>query len=83
MSKLNVKALGLTFGILWSASVLILGLLSMAFDWGTDFVETLSSLYFGYEPTILGSVIGAAWGFVDGFIFGVLVAWLYNLLNQS
>jgi hypothetical protein len=28
----------------------------------------------------LGSVIGLLWGLVDGFIGGLVFAWLYNLL---
>jgi hypothetical protein len=37
-------------------------------------------LYIGYEPTLLGAITGAVWAFVDAFILGVLVAWIYNRL---
>ncbi|MDD5618766.1 MAG: bacteriophage holin [Candidatus Omnitrophica bacterium] len=78
MGKLNAKALGLSLGIVWSAGVFIMGVASMAFNWGTKFVEIFSSMYIGYNSTLTGSVIGAVWGFVDAGIGGVLVAWLYN-----
>jgi len=78
MGKMNVKALGLSLGIIWGLCAFLLGILSMAFNWGTKFVELFSSMYIGYDSTISGSLIGAAWGFVDAGIGGVLIAWLYN-----
>jgi hypothetical protein len=30
----------------------------------------------------MGSIIGAAWGFVDWGIAGVIFAWLYNKINN-
>jgi hypothetical protein len=35
-------------------------------------------VYPGLSATPAGAVIGLLWGFVDGVICGVLVAWLYN-----
>jgi len=43
----------------------------------------ISSLYIGYAATLLGSIIGAIWAFVDGFIGGVIVAWLYNAFQKG
>jgi len=76
--KLDVKALGLSLGITWGASVLIVGIMSMLFNWGTDIVNFLSTYYIGYKATFLGSLIGGIWGFVDAGIGGVIIAWLYN-----
>lgn len=78
MAKLDVKALGLSLGILWGACALILGMTAMFFGWGTRWVDMLSSCYIGYKPTLLGSIIGGVWGFIDAGIGGVLLAWLYN-----
>lgn len=78
MGRLNAKALGLSLGIIWGLGAFLLAILSLAFNWGTKFVELLSSMYIGYDSTIRGSLIGAAWGFVDAGIAGVLTAWLYN-----
>lgn len=82
MGKMNVKALGLSCGIIWGFGAFILGILSMVFCWSTQFVELLSTMYIGYGPTIKGSLIGAAWGFVDAGIGGALIAWLYNKLSK-
>lgn len=78
-SKLHPVSLGLAFGILWGASVVIMAILVMLWGWGTPFVALLGSLYVGYNATFTGIVLGAVWGFVDGFISGAVLAWLYNL----
>lgn len=83
MNRLDVKALGLTVGIFWGLYCIILGLTSMLFDYGTPLLKLLSCLYVGYEPTPLGSVIGGLWAFLDGFIGGAVVAWLYNRLVRQ
>ena len=40
-------------------------------------------IYIGYSYTPLGSVIGAAYGFVDFGIAGAILAWLYNWINKK
>jgi hypothetical protein len=80
MMRLSVKGLGLALGVTWGAGVLMLGLIG-AIGWGRAVVDVLGSLYLGFRPTLLGSVIGGAWAFVDGAIAGIVVAWLYNRLG--
>lgn len=78
MAKLNVKAFGLACGIVWSFAILVMGLINMASTWGSGWVQLMSTLYPGYASTVLGSIIGAVWGFVDAGIGGLVLAWLYN-----
>jgi len=78
MAKLNVKTVGFVAGMVWGGGVFLLGVLAMVFNFGTRFVLILSSMYIGYKITILGSIIGGLWGFVDACIGGVAVAWFYN-----
>ena len=40
-------------------------------------------IYIGYSFTPIGSVIGAAWGFVDWGIAGAIFAWLYNWIKKK
>ena len=82
MAKLNVKAFGLSLGIVWGAGVLIMGITAMFFGYSAPFVASLSTFYLGYKATVLGSIIGAVWGFVDAGIGGVVIAWLYNKLQK-
>ncbi len=80
MNKLNPKAFGLAFGILWGGGVLLMGLLALVCSWAQPFVDVLSAMYVGYATSIVGSLIGAIWGFADAFIGGFVFAWLYNKL---
>lgn len=77
--KLNVKAFALACGILWAVCAFILGLLAMN-GYAEAFVTLIGSGYLGYEASMPGALIGAAWGFFDAFIGGWVFAWLYNKL---
>ena len=75
--RLSVRGLALAIGVTWGVGVFCLGLASMA-GWGVALVDALGAIYIGFRATILGSLIGALWAFVDGGLGGVLLAWLYN-----
>ena len=83
-AKLHPIALGLVLGFLWGLSVAMLGIVALHFDYAVGFVSALSHLYIGFKTTPLGIVIGMLWGFLDFFVFGLLIGWLYNqCLNCS
>lgn len=77
MDKLNVKGLAFGGGVLWAFYVLLVGWGSI-FGWGTSFVSAFSTLYIGYGPSIVGGLIGAVWGFIDGAIAGIIISLVYN-----
>lgn len=77
-SRLSVCNLGMSLGIVWGLSMLLCGLLSMMWGVATPFVDLFSSIYIGFDSTVVGSIMGLVWGFVDGFIFGILIACIYN-----
>ncbi|PIR20221.1 MAG: hypothetical protein COV45_07745 [Deltaproteobacteria bacterium CG11_big_fil_rev_8_21_14_0_20_47_16] len=79
--KLNVRALALALGMVWGIGVFSLGIMAM-FNWGADAVGALSSVYIGYSPTIVGSLIGLVWAFIDGSVCGLLIAWFYNKFSS-
>ncbi len=79
--KLNVKALGLAFGLTWGGTVLVLGIANVIWPlYGSAVLELAASIYPGYDATasFMQVVIGTLYGLVDGFIGGVIVGWLYN-----
>ncbi len=41
----------------------------------------IGMIYRGYEISPIGSVIGFIWAFIDGYIGGLILAWLYNKLS--
>ena len=79
MAPLNVIDIGLTFGIFWGFIVFMFGAISSFWHKGEKAVELFGKVYIGFRPTPLGSLAGAAWGFVDGMISGVIIAWIANL----
>lgn len=83
MIKFDVRAMGLSLGLLWGGGCFFLGILAMSINLGNEAVSVLGSIYLGFEPTWIGSVIGAFWGFLDGAIGGIIFAWLYNKLLKE
>jgi hypothetical protein len=82
MDKINVKAFGLACGVLWGGAMLIAGLIDTASTWGDAWGEVVASVYLGYTPTILGSIIIGIWGFVTAGIWGLILAKLYNKFSK-
>ncbi len=78
--SLNVKAFALAFAIWWGVGVFLLTWWVIAFSGASAGPTFLGRIYFGYEVTPLGSLIGLAWGLVDGLIAGAIFAWLYNII---
>ncbi len=75
--KLHVFPFGLALGIVWGVSVFLIGLYAMR-GVGEAYVNLIGSVYMGYGPTFLGSILGGIWGFFDGLISGIIFALLYN-----
>jgi hypothetical protein len=81
MNKLNVKALAISLGSAWALCMLFAGWASI-FGWSVKFVDIMGSVYIGFEPSILGGIIGALWGFIDGAIAGLVIALIYNFFSK-
>lgn len=77
MNRLQPLALGIAIGGLWAAYVFIVGVAAI-YGWGEALVQAFASLYVGYAASVSGAIIGAVWALLDGFIAGVVVAWIYN-----
>lgn len=78
---IDVVNFGLALGIALGVGIFIMGIISM-FGIGEGAVQAFSTIYIGYDSTLIGAVAGSLWGLVDGFIGGVLIAWLYNQLSR-
>ena len=79
---ISVRSCGLTLGIFGAVSMFMLAWWLILIGNAEGPPTLLERVYIGYSFTPLGSVIGAAWGFVDWGIAGVIFAWLYNKINN-
>ncbi len=76
--QLQATAFGLAGGVLWGVSVLLMTLVSAFTGYASLFLHILMEIYPGFEVTLLGAIIGLGYAFVDGFLGGFVLAWLYN-----
>lgn len=79
----NPKNLGLALGLLWGLWMIILWLGSMLFGSWPITSDLVAEWYPGAGPSFFGLVAGTFWGFVDGFVGGYLVAWVYNFFQKK
>ena len=79
--KLNIKAFALTCSLIWGFGLFALTWWIMAFEGQTGEVTFIGKIYRGFSITPLGSLIGLGWALADGFIGGLIFAWLYNVLS--
>lgn len=79
--RLSPWRMGFAVGLIWSLTLFVLALIAHnTIFYGHPFIQALDSVYIGYSPTVEGAFIGLCWGFIDFFIFGWLVTWVYNLV---
>ena len=78
--KLNAKAFGLAAGVVWGINWFFLTWWMMLFEGVTRDVTLLGRWYRGFTVSPVGSLVALGYGFVDGFLLGLLIAWLYNKL---
>ena len=80
--NLSPKAFGLALGIL-SGAALFLATLWIAASSGGNHLIMLRQFYLGYSVSFVGALIGLVYAFIDGFIAGALIAWLYNRFSPA
>jgi len=77
-AQLGVISFGVALGLTWAVFVFLLSLAAGLLGWGVPVVSVLSTLYVGLEPSLVGCIAGAVWAAANGFVLGVVFAWLYN-----
>lgn len=78
--RFNIKAFALTCGLIWGFGVFCLAWWLMLFEGQGADAGMLGHIYRGFSITPLGSIIGLVYALADGFVGGLVFAWLYNLL---
>ncbi len=82
--KLNGKAFGIAWGVIWGGTI-FLASLSVVLRQGTgEFTNHLGRFYIGYDSTkAFGAFVGLVYGFIHAFIMGVIFAAIYNSVVAS
>ena len=78
--RFNGNILGLLFGTM-GALIVFLATNWLVIRGGNPVgphLSLLSQFFIGYSVTFLGSLIGAAYAFVSGYVAGLIVAYVYN-----
>ena len=79
---MSIRAFALTAGIFGALSMFFLAWWLILTGNAEGPPTLFERIYIGYSFTPMGSVIGAAWGFVDWAIAGAIFAWLYNKIKK-
>jgi hypothetical protein len=79
---MSIRALALTAGIFGASTMFLLAWWLILTGNAEGPPTIFERIYIGYSFTPMGSVIGAAWGFVDWGIAGAIFAWLYNKIKK-
>ncbi len=80
--KINPVGLGLALGILGAACVFVSASFAVASGWWPDTFIIVAEWYRGFGPSTFGILVGTVYGFLDGFIGGIFIGWLYNMFSD-
>lgn len=81
MSDIHAIRLGLTLGLIFGISVFILSFIAPR-NYGIVFFGLLEDVYIGCNrKTFIGKFLCGFMAFLDAFIGGVLIGYIYNHLN--
>jgi hypothetical protein len=80
--NLRKRALGLSLGIVFGLAIFIATIWATMGGHGLT-LSGLGAYYPGFTVSYLGAVVGLFWGFVSGFVGGVLIAWFYDLFCKA
>ena len=79
----NETLFGFSVGAVFGLGMFTLVVSSIYIDWGTTLLEQVGTFYIGAEATWKGAIVALVWGFIEGFIGGYLIAWIYNKLHKA
>jgi|RhiMethySRZTD1v2_1073278.scaffolds.fasta_scaffold33607_4 hypothetical protein len=80
--RLNGNLLGLVLGT-FAAALVFVATIFLVVKGGPvvgPHLGLLANVFIGYSVTLPGSVIGAAYGLITGYLSGVFIAWVYNAI---
>lgn len=79
---LRRRAFGITLGIMNSLVFLLINYWLLFIDAQAEVLTIFSKIFYGYTFSWVGALIGTVSVFFFSFLFGVFLAWIYNLLSR-
>lgn len=79
ISKLHPVAFGVSSGIIFGTSVLVMGLIAYYFLNGKPIIVEMGTMYLSYNSTPINSALCGVIGGFNAFIAGYVFSWAYNL----
>ncbi len=84
--KLNVIHLGAALAAIWALAALSAGVVNLLSPgYGVEFLKLVDSIYPGYHLGkwgFGGVLVATLYAAIDGFVCGVIIAWVYNLCGK-
>ena len=74
--KLNALSLAIAIGVSEGLGMMLFAWAGWLWGYGTPVIQQIASMFIGYAPSFGGGILGALWGFADGFTFGIVVGWI-------
>ena len=79
---MKVMRVAVAGGIVWGATIFLTTLLNLYLGYGTVFLNWVASIYPGYSISLVGSVIGLVYGFLDVFVGVYIITWVYKQVGK-
>ena len=82
-TRLSARGLAITSALIWGGGVCLVSIVNtFNSDYGGLFLHVLRSVYPGYnaDASVVSIVIVTLYALLDGFVLGLLIAWIYNLV---
>lgn len=77
--SLSPLAFGVSLGIVNGIFMMLFAWAGWLYAYGTNVIDLWATVYPGLGASLKGGLVGLAWGFLEGFVLGLLWAWIYNL----
>jgi len=80
-TKLSTCNLGISLGVVYGLTSMLLVYLGVWFGLARGINEAYSQIFHGWAVTYKGGLIAFCWGFLQGYISGVILANVYNFCS--
>jgi len=79
--KLSTCNLGVSLGVVWGLYMVMVVGVGLWLGIGRQIVDAYASVFRGVGLSYSGMLVGFFWGFLQGYVFGVILAKVYNFCS--